>query len=91
MSSPEWLADLSNKIPASRLLTQPAQLVPYESDALTAYRSRPVAVVIPETQEEVVETVRCCNQHQRALRAARQRHQPLGRLAAHGRRRRHRP
>ena len=63
MSSPEWLADLSEIIPGARLLTQPAQLVPYESDALTAYRSRPLAVVIPETQEEVIEIVRCCNQH----------------------------
>ncbi len=63
MSSPEWLADLSEIIPGARLLTQPAQLIPYESDALTAYRSRPLAVVIPETQEEVIEIVRCCNQH----------------------------
>lgn len=44
-----------------RLLTQPAQLTPYESDALTAYRVRPLAVVLPETQQEVIETVRLCN------------------------------
>ncbi|MEJ5199282.1 MAG: FAD-linked oxidase C-terminal domain-containing protein, partial [Anaerolineae bacterium] len=38
-------------------------LVPYESDALTAYRTRPAAVVVPETQDEVIETVRICHRH----------------------------
>lgn len=47
--------------PADRLLTQPAQLIPYESDALTAYRARPLAVVLPETQQEVIDAVRLCN------------------------------
>jgi glycolate oxidase len=39
-------------------------LIPYESDALTAYQVRPLAVVIPETQDEVIETVRLCHQNQ---------------------------
>jgi len=47
--------------PAERLLTNPAQLAPYESDALTSYRERPVAVVLAETQNEVIETVRICH------------------------------
>ncbi len=46
-----------------RLLTRPAELLPYESDALTAYRSRPLAVVLPERKEEVVEAVRLCRRH----------------------------
>ncbi|KGQ21895.1 FAD-linked oxidase C-terminal domain-containing protein [Thermus filiformis] len=48
--------------PPSRLLTREAELVPYESDALTAYRARPLAVVLPETEEEVVRTVRLCRE-----------------------------
>ena len=50
--------------PEDRLLTQPAQLITYESDALTAYRSRALAVVLPEEQDEVIETVRLCYRHQ---------------------------
>jgi glycolate oxidase len=47
--------------PAERLLTNPAQLAPYESDALTSYRERPAAVVLAETQAEVIETVQVCH------------------------------
>jgi len=57
------LASLAQLYPPDRLLRQPGELTPYESDGLTAYRSRPVAVVIPETQEEVMETVRLCHKH----------------------------
>lgn len=58
-----WLAELTRIYPPERLLVQAAQLAPYESDALTAYRTRPAAVVIPETQDEVVETVRLCHKY----------------------------
>jgi glycolate oxidase len=61
MESSEFLAALSKLYPAGRLLTEPAQLIPYESDALTAYQVRPLAVVVPETQDEVIETVRLCH------------------------------
>ena len=37
------------------------QLAPFESDGLTAFAVRPRAVVIPENDDEVVETVRACN------------------------------
>ncbi|MDR5710042.1 MAG: FAD-linked oxidase C-terminal domain-containing protein [Armatimonadota bacterium] len=46
--------------PRDRILTRPAELAPYESDALTGFRSRPLAVVLPETQDEVIATVRWC-------------------------------
>jgi len=49
--------------PAERLLVARAALVPYESDGLTAFRTRPRAVVLPERREEIVETVRLCHQH----------------------------
>ena len=55
------LTELQKVFPPERLLTRTSQLAPYESDALTAYRSRPAAVVLPETQEEVIETVRLCH------------------------------
>ena len=46
--------------PPKRLLTGGVQLAVYESDALTAFRARPAAVVLPETQQEVIDTVRLC-------------------------------
>lgn len=44
-----------------RLLTDPAQLATYGSDALTAFHQRPLAVVLVESGEEVVEVVRACH------------------------------
>jgi glycolate oxidase len=58
------LSDLAKVIPPARLLQRTEQLVPYESDALTAFRSRPQAVVLVENQREVIETVRLCHRHQ---------------------------
>lgn len=60
MESQEFLTSLAQIYPPGRVLTRPAELAVYESDALTAYRVRPIAVVLPETQEEVIETVRLC-------------------------------
>ncbi len=55
------LSALARIYPPARLLTHPAQLAPYECDALTAMRVRPRAVVLAETQDEVIETVRLCH------------------------------
>ena len=56
----QFIASLAQIYPPGRLLTQAAEVIPYQSDALTAYRTRPLAVVLPEKQEEVIETVRLC-------------------------------
>jgi glycolate oxidase len=58
-----FLAALGQIYPDKRLLRQPAQLAPYESDALTAFRTRPRAVVLPESQAEVIATVALCHKH----------------------------
>jgi glycolate oxidase len=58
-----WITELARIYPPDRLLVQAAQLAPYESDALTAYKTRPAAVVIPETQDEVIEAVRVCHRY----------------------------
>jgi glycolate oxidase len=60
MVSEELLPALAKIYPPDRLLVKAADLVPYESDGLTAYRVRPAAAVLPETQEEVIQTVRLC-------------------------------
>ncbi|HLE15467.1 MAG TPA: FAD-linked oxidase C-terminal domain-containing protein, partial [Anaerolineales bacterium] len=55
-----FLSHLQTIFPPDRCLVKPAQLVPFESDALTSYQVRPLAVVIPESQEEVVQAVLAC-------------------------------
>ncbi len=57
------LQELARLYPPERLLTRTAQLAAYESDALTAFHQRPEAVVLAESQEEVIETVRLCHRH----------------------------
>jgi glycolate oxidase len=42
------------------VLTRPGALAPYESDGLTTFRARPRAVVLAQSQQEVVDTVRLC-------------------------------
>src|SRR6266851_4550114 len=56
------LTRLAAVLPAERLLRRPEHLAAYESDGLTAFRTRPLAVAIPETAEEVIALVRFCHQ-----------------------------
>lgn len=64
MVTKTFLAELSQIYPPDRLLTKTAQLVVYQSDALTSFQVKPDAVVIPETQDEVIHTVRLCYRHE---------------------------
>lgn len=57
----ELLCALEELYPPRRLLTSAAAITPFESDGLTAFRARPEAVVLADTQDEVVETVRLCH------------------------------
>ena len=58
-----FLQALETIFPADRILTRDAQLLPYESDGLTAFQTKPGAVVIPETEDEVIAAVRICHDH----------------------------
>jgi glycolate oxidase len=44
------------------LLWEPEDTIPYECDGLAAYRQMPLAVALPETEREVVETIKVCHQ-----------------------------
>ncbi len=55
------LRSLSGILPAERLLSRPAQLAAYASDALTAFHATPLAVAVPETADEVIALVRACH------------------------------
>ena len=61
---PAALQNLSKLFPPGRMLMRPEQLAAYESDGLTAFRQRPAAVVIPESEEEVIAAVRFCHEQQ---------------------------
>lgn len=56
------LARLRESGLGDRVLTSDAELTAFGSDALTAFYTRPVAVVLAETSAEVVATVRLCHE-----------------------------
>ena len=51
---------LSSVLPAHALLWHAEDTVPYECDGLTAYRAQPMAVALPETEEQVANVLRAC-------------------------------
>jgi len=55
------LQRLAAIMPPGRMLERPEHLAAYESDGLTAFRTRPLAVAIPEAAEEVIALVRFCH------------------------------
>jgi glycolate oxidase len=54
------VAELTPLLPAHALLWQREDTVPYECDGLTAYREQPLAVALPETEEQVAAVLRAC-------------------------------
>ncbi|GAC1348277.1 MAG: FAD-linked oxidase C-terminal domain-containing protein [Acetobacteraceae bacterium] len=49
----EIVAGLRRLVPASGVISEPLRLKPYETDGLPAFRQTPLAVVLPETTEQV--------------------------------------
>ncbi|MDQ7024984.1 MAG: FAD-linked oxidase C-terminal domain-containing protein [Anaerolineae bacterium] len=60
MTAQQFFSRLKKIFPEKQILTQDVQLLPYESDALTAFKTKPRAVVLPETEQEVIDAVRLC-------------------------------
>jgi glycolate oxidase len=57
------LQELGQILPAEGLIDQEEPLRAYECDGLTAYRTLPLAVVLPETEEQVQQILRACRKH----------------------------
>ncbi|GBD42624.1 putative FAD-linked oxidoreductase [bacterium HR40] len=55
------VAELRRIVPGEGVIDDPSELAAYECDGLTAYRNRPLAVVLPETREQVAAVLRFCN------------------------------
>jgi glycolate oxidase len=53
--------ELRRVLPASALLYEREDLVPYECDGLSAYRRVPLAVALPDTEAQVIEVLRICH------------------------------
>src|SRR5512134_590554 len=54
-------AQLAAILPASALLTSSEATKPYECDGLTLFRQQPAAVVLPETEAQVVAILKACH------------------------------
>ena len=50
----------SDCLPKTSILSTIEKLRPYECDALTAYKAMPLAVLLPETTEQVIDIVKKC-------------------------------
>ena len=59
----EIVAGLRAIVPASGVISEPIRLKPYETDGLPAFRQMPLAVVLPETTEQVAAVLRFLHKH----------------------------
>ncbi|MDO5058714.1 MAG: FAD-binding protein, partial [Neisseria sp.] len=57
----QLLAELRREWADLRLLTEAAEITPYECDGLAAFRQLPLAVVVPKTEAEVVRIMQTCH------------------------------
>ena len=72
-------------LPAEAVIADELRLKPYETDGLSAYRQLPLAVVLPETTEQVAAVMRYCHAERRSRGAARRWHVAVRWCAADGR------
>ena len=59
----EIASALSQIVPGEGVIVDKDALRPYESDGLTAYRTLPLIVVLPETTEQVSQVLRYCHEN----------------------------
>ena len=63
MSENNFTTLLYKSLPKNCVLTDSEELRPYECDGLSAYRQLPMAVVIPESRQQVQTVLRLCAEH----------------------------
>src|SRR5499427_3118285 len=61
MLDPTLLAALGEILAPSALITSPEETRPYECDGLPLFREQPLAVLLPENEEQVVAILRLCH------------------------------
>ena len=55
---PQIVAALRAIVPGEGVIDSAAEMLPYESDGLMAYRQPPMVVVLPETTEQVAQVLK---------------------------------
>ena len=58
---PHIVAALRSIVQDENVVEDPEALKPYECDGLSAYRQLPLAVVLPETTDQISEILRYCD------------------------------
>ena len=58
---PPHISELQRILPVQSVLYQKEDLAPYECDGLSAYRSSPMVVVLPETVVQIKAVLKYCN------------------------------
>ncbi len=61
--SGQFLSELSALLPKDCVLLREEERRPYESDGLAVFRKLPLAVALPESEEQVAATLRLCRRH----------------------------
>ena len=61
MLTPAFITQLRQRVPADSLLFEKEDLLPFESDGLSAYRNTPDVVVLPDTEEQVAAILKLCH------------------------------
>ena len=61
MLDPAFTSALAKVLSPSALLTAAEDTRPYECDGLTLYREQPGAVLLPDSEAQVVEILRLCH------------------------------
>jgi glycolate oxidase len=61
---PELLKALRQVLPAHAVLFRSEDTTPFECDGLSAYRQKPMLVVLPETQAQVAAVLKVCTTYQ---------------------------
>ena len=60
----EVVAALAEVLPRAAILSRHEDTAPFECDALTAYRTSPMVVVLPETEAQVAALLKICHKMQ---------------------------
>src|ERR1700722_14529343 len=60
--TPAIVARLSSLLPTESLLWRAEQTMPFECDGLAAFRQKPLAVALPQTEAQVREVLLACHE-----------------------------
>ena len=62
-SKDKIISELKKILNSNNILSHEDEIRPYETDALAAYKQKPLLVVLPETVEQVSEILKYCNEN----------------------------